>query len=62
MTRPHLVEGKARTRKPEVLRELTGLLIAHGLYFTVGGEPSGITGKLPAELRRSLRDTRGGAK
>ena len=49
MTKP------SRVRQPlAVVADLTQLLVAHGLYFTSGGRPSGICGRLIAELRRSL--------
>ena len=49
MTKP------SRVRQPlAVVADLTQLLVAHGLYFTVGGRPSGICGRLIAELLRSL--------
>lgn len=54
MTRPHPVEGKPRTRKPEtVLRELEVTLSRFSLvaFYRVDD--------LIRELRRSLRDTRG---
>ena len=63
MTRPHPVEGKPRTRKPEaVLREFRAVLEAIRKMADDDTAPIATSRRaleLLAELRRSLRDTRG---
>ena len=64
MTRPHPVEGKARTRKPEtVLREIACDLRHIFADVEAGLMPLEIEHQdlraLLAELRRSLRYTKG---
>ncbi len=46
---------------PASLQRLIDFLVACGLYFTVGGRPSGLTGRLIRELlaRRSLQERSG---
>jgi len=70
MTRPHPVGGKARTRKPETVLDEVVLRFRgdvpcwcldseHRSHRRLAGCPRTLLDKLLAELRRSLRDTRG---